>query len=42
MPPYRYYGDLRSLPPGAVFNLNANKPDVWTYAPDDERRPAVE
>ena len=28
-----YYMNALS-PPGAVFNLNANKPDVWTYAPD--------
>jgi hypothetical protein len=34
---YRHYMNALS-PPGAVFNLNANKPDVWTYAPDTSGR----
>ena len=38
---YRYYMNALS-PPGAVFNLNANKPDVWTYAPDTGDRQPVE
>ena len=37
---YRYYMNALS-PSGAVFNLNANRPDVWTYAPDPgDRRPS--
>jgi hypothetical protein len=37
---YRYYMNALS-PPGAVFNLNANKRDVWTYAPDTgDRQPS--
>lgn len=27
-------------PPGAEFNLNANNPNVWTFAPDPSRRPS--
>lgn len=34
---YRHYTNALS-PPGAVFNLNANKPAVWTYAPDTSGR----
>ena len=29
-------------PPGAVFNLNANKPDIWTCTPRRQRPPAHE
>lgn len=37
-----FYGTFRLNPtqnyiPGAFYNLNENKPDVWTYAPDLNR-----
>ena len=38
---YRYF--ITALAPsGAVFNLNANKPDVWTYSPASGKQPSNE
>ncbi len=38
---YRYSG-ASQYPAGIFYNLNANNPVAWTYAPDESRRPSID
>ena len=38
---FRYNG-ASQYPPGIFYNLNANNPVAWTYAPDESRRPSID
>ena len=38
---YRYSG-ASQYPAGIFYNLNANNPVAWTYAPDETRRPSID
>jgi hypothetical protein len=38
---FRYNG-ASQYPAGIFYNLNANNPNAWTYAPDESRRPSID
>jgi hypothetical protein len=36
------YNGASQYPAGIFYNLNANNPNAWTYAPDETRRPSID